>query len=452
MSADTTLHFERLRLSGGWSSDVRLTIRDGLIEAVESDAPLEPGDEAHAIGIPGMPNLHSHAFQRAIAGLTERRGEGEDSFWTWRAEMYRFVAVIDPDAMSAIAALAYMEMMETGFTRVGEFHYLHNDPNGGAYADPAQMGAALVNAAQETGLAMTLLPVFYAQSGFGARPPASEQRRFVTDLDGYARVLEASRKCLEGLPDARLGVAPHSLRAVAPQALAQVIRLAADGPIHIHIAEQEREVSDCQAWSGARPVEWLLANADVNQSWCLVHATHVAGSELAGIATAGAVVGLCPITEANLGDGLFPAVEAVKKGVCFGIGSDSNVRIDMTEELRLLEYGQRLLQRRRNCLGGGKSNGSFLFDSALAGGTQALAAPTPLVPGSPADLVSIAADHPGVVGRSDDAVLDALIFAAGSQAVDCVWRRGRKWVERGRHCGRDAVVARYASTLERLAR
>lgn len=448
---DIVLHFERLLLPAGWSSGVRLTIRDGLVAAIACEAPREAGDEVHAIGLPGMPNLHSHAFQRAMAGLTERRGAGEDSFWTWRAEMYRFVERLDPDAMLAVASLAYMEMMEAGFTRVGEFHYLHNEASGRPYADPAQMGAALAEAAAEAGIAMTLLPVFYAQSGFGALPPAPEQRRFVTDLEGYARLLEASRKWLEPLPDARLGTAPHSLRAVTPEALDEIVAFVPDGPVHIHVAEQEREVSDCLAWSGARPVQWLLDNAGVDLRWCLVHATHVTDAELAGMAASGAVAGLCPITEANLGDGLFPAVDAVEQGVRFGIGSDSNVRIDMTEELRLLEYGQRLVQRRRNCLGGGGSTGRFLFDRAVAGGTQALAAARPLTPGSPADLVSLAADHPALIGRSGDAVLDSLIFSAGIQAVDCVWRRGRKWVERGRHRNRDAIVARYASAVERLS-
>lgn len=452
MGGETALHFEQLFLPDGWRTSVRVTIREGVVAAIVPGTPRRPEDESHATGLPGMPNLHSHAFQRGMAGLTERRGEGEESFWTWRAEMYRFVDVLDPDAMQAIAALAYMEMLEAGFTRVGEFHYLHNDPRGRAYADPARMGAALAQAAADTGPALTLLPVFYAQSGFGGQPAEPEQRRFVTDPDGYARLLEASRQALAPLEDARLGVAPHSLRAVAPEALAEVAGLAAGGPVHIHIAEQEREVADCLAWSGARPVEWLLANVDVNERWCLVHATHVTDRELAGIAGAGAVVGLCPVTEANLGDGVFPAVEALEKGVRFGIGSDSHVRIDMTEELRLLEYGQRLVRRQRNCLNRGGSTGRALFGGALVGGTQALGAPSPLAPGSPADIVSIAADHPAMVGRSGDAMLDSLIFAAGQGAVDCVWRRGRKLVEGGLHRDRDAIVGRYIPIMERLSR
>lgn len=445
------LHFGTLLLPGGWRSNVRVAIREGLIASIVPDAPSQPGDESHAIGLPGMSNLHSHAFQRGIAGLTERRGQGEDDFWSWRARMYRFVDALDPDAMTVVAAVAYMEMLETGFTRVGEFHYLHHDRTGSAYANPAEMGSALARAAGETGIAMTLLPVFYAQSGFGGQPPAPEQRRFVTDLEGYARLLETSRECLAGWPDARLGVAPHSLRAVGPEALAEVAGLMPDGPVHIHIAEQEREVADCLAWSGARPVEWLLGNVEAGPRWCLVHATHVTDAELAAIGTSGAVVGLCPVTEANLGDGVFPAVAALEKGVRFGIGSDSNVRIDMTEELRLLEYGQRLTRRRRNCLNDGGSTGRLLFDRALAGGEQALAAPPALAPGSPADIVSIAPDHPSMAGRGGDALLDSLIFSAGREAVDCVWRRGRKWVEHGRHRDRDAIVARYSRTVARLA-
>lgn len=451
MSGETGLHFGTLLLPGGWRSNVRVTIREGLIAAIVPDVPSQPGDESHAIGLPGMPDLHSHAFQRGIAGFTEGPGQGEDDFWTWRARMYRFVDALDPDAMTAIAALAYMEMLETGFTRVGEFHYLHHDRTGVAYANPAEMGSALARAADETGMALTLLPVFYAQAGFGGQPPAPEQHRFVSDLESYAKLLEASRECLAVLPDARLGTAPHSLRAVAPDALAQVAALVPDGPVHIHVAEQQREVSDCLAWSGARPVEFLLANVEAGPRWCLVHATHVTDAELAAIAASGAVVGLCPVTEANLGDGVFPAVAALEKGVRFGIGSDSNVRIDMTEELRLLEYGQRLSRQRRNCLNGGGSTGRYLFDSALAGGERALAAPPAPAPGSPADIVSIAADHPSIAGRGGDALLDSLIFSAGREAVDCVWRGGRKWVEGGRHRDRDAIVARYTRTLARLA-
>lgn len=447
-----TLHFATALVPSGWAAQVRVTCVNTRVALVETGVPPQPGDERHGIALPGMPNLHSHAFQRGMAGLAEHRGPGEDSFWTWRSAMYRFVDRLDPDALRAIAALAYIEMMEAGFTRVGEFHYLHHDPEGRPYADPAAMGAALAEAAAESGLGLTLLPVFYAHSGFGGLDPEPAQRRFVTDPASFARLLEASRRALSALPDARLGIAPHSLRAVTPEALAEVTALAEGGPVHIHIAEQEREVAECIAWSGQRPVEWLLYNADVGPAWCLVHATHITPSEIAGIASSGAVVGLCPITEANLGDGIFPAVEALAEDVRFGIGSDSNVRIDMFEELRLLEYGQRLQRRSRNCLAGGAggSTGRNLFEQALLGGTQALDAPAPLAPGSSADLVSIDANHPTLAGRDGDALLDSLVFAAGSGAIDCVWRRGEKWVERGRHCGREAIVARYRKTIAGL--
>lgn len=452
MAKRTGLHFGQLFAPGGWLSNARVTVCDGLIEKIATDTAPEPGDERHAIGLPGMPNLHSHAFQRGMAGLAEHRGPGDDSFWTWRNAMYRFVDVLDPDVLRAIASLAFIEMMEAGFTRVGEFHYLHHDPAGRPYVDSAAMGGALAEAAAESGLGLTLLPVFYAQSGFGGLAPEPAQRRFVTDPASFAQLLEASRRALSGLPDARLGIAPHSLRAVTPEALAEVSALAHDGPVHIHVAEQEREVDDCLAWSGQRPVEWLLEHADVGPNWCLVHATHVTDAEIAGIARSGAVVGLCPITEANLGDGLFPAVEAFAREVPFGIGSDSNVRIDMFEELRLLEYGQRLQRRARNCLaeGPGGSTGRNLSEQALLGGTQALGASAPLALGSSADLVSIAADHPSLAGREGDALLDSLVFSAGSGAIDCVWRRGEKWVEGGRHRNREAIARRYREVLTGL--
>jgi len=453
MNTETVLHFERLLLPGGWQRDVRLVLEDGLIVSITPDAAPRPGDKRHAIGLPGMPNLHSHAFQRGMAGAAEYRGGGKDSFWTWRQAMYRFVDRLDPEAMLAIAALAYMEMLEAGFTRVGEFHYLHHDPAGHSYEEPARMAAALAEAAAETGIALTLLPVFYAQAGFGGLPASPRQRRFVTDPESYARLLDASRHALAGLHDVRLGIAPHSLRAVTPAALAEVTALGHDGPVHIHIAEQQREVDDCLAWSGARPVQWLLDNAEVGPDWCLVHATHVNEAEWRGMIRSGAIAGLCPMTEANLGDGIFPAAATLAGGLGFGIGSDSNVRIDMTEELRLLEYGQRLSHHGRNCLTepGGGSTGRFLYHGGVAGGSQALAAPAPLAPGSPADLVSLRADAPSLIGRSDDALLDAFVFSAGQGAIESVWRRGCRIVRDGRHVRRGAIVDHFAATLKRLA-
>ena len=342
--------FQTALLSAGWSDDVRIEHQDGRITGIETGVPPRPGDERARIALPGLPNLHSHAFQRGMAGLAETRGPSGDSFWTWREVMYRFLDRLTPDDVEAIAALAYAEMLESGFTRVGEFHYLHHDIDGRAYAELGEMAGRVAAAAAETGIALTLLPVFYAQGGFGGAPADPAQRRFLNDPDSYARLVEACRRHLSGLPDANLGVAPHSLRAATPEQLDQIIPLADGGPIHIHIAEQTREVGDCLAWSGQRPVEWLLDHAPVDHRWCLVHATHMSDAETDRLARSGAVAGLCPITEANLGDGVFPAARFLDEGGAFGIGSDSNVMVDAAEELRLLEYGQRLTRRARNVL------------------------------------------------------------------------------------------------------
>ncbi|MBW7947034.1 MAG: formimidoylglutamate deiminase, partial [Sphingomonadaceae bacterium] len=299
------LWFSHARLNGGWAKDVRLTLAGGLIESVETGVAAEAGDARHGIAIPGLCNVHSHGFQRGMAGLSERRGRPDDDFWSWREVMYRFLGRMTPDDIAAITALAYAEMLEGGYTRVGEFHYLHNDADGGRYADPAETAGGIVSAAAETGIGLTLLPVFYAHADFGGAPPAPGQQRFISDIDGFARLMEASRaKLREG--DV-IGIAPHSLRAVTPEELAAVLPLAGGGPVHIHAAEQTKEVEACLAWSGARPVEWLLDNAPVDERWCLVHATHIDDAEVMGLAASGAVAGLCPVTEANLGDGVFPA-------------------------------------------------------------------------------------------------------------------------------------------------
>lgn len=446
------VHFDQVLLAGGWTRATRIIVQEGLIAAIETDVPPQPADERAAIGLPGMANLHSHAFQRGMAGLAEVAGPGGDSFWSWRELMYRFVGRLDPDSLRAIAALAYAEMLESGFTRVGEFHYLHHAPDGAPFADPAAMTQAIVAAAEDTGIALTHLPVFYAQGGFGGAAPTTAQRRFVTDIDQFARILEGARAATAGLPDAVVGVAPHSLRAVTQPQLEAVAALAQGAPVHIHIAEQTREVEDCLAWSGQRPVEWLLDHAAVDASWCLVHATHVTEAEVAAIARCMAVVGLCPITEANLGDGLFPVARYRAQEGRFGIGSDSNVMIDMSEELRWLEYGQRLTARARNIVGGepGLSTGAALFGAALTGGAQALGAPGGLAVGHPADMIALDAGHPSLCGRGGDALLDSLVFAAGRSAVATVWRRGHAVVRDGRHVDRERIAARYRRTLEAL--
>jgi formiminoglutamate deiminase len=449
---NASLHFATALLPDGWATNVRIGIQDGRIAAIDTDETSAATDERHAIALPGLPNLHSHAFQRGMAGLAEVRGRSDDSFWTWRAIMYRFVDRLTPDDLAAIARQAYAEMLESGFTRVGEFHYLHLDRDGRPFADPAEMSAAIIAAAQDTGIALTHLPVFYAHAGFGGSAPGEGQRRFVHDIDGFATLLDAVRAKAAALPDAVIGIAPHSLRAVTPEELAALPPLAGDAPIHIHIAEQMREVEDCLAWSGSRPVAWLLDHAPVDARWCLVHATHMTDAETLAMARSGAVAGLCPITEANLGDGLFPAEAFLAAGGRYGVGSDSNVRIDVTEELRLLEYGQRLVRRGRNLLAmqPGGSTGAALWRGALGGGAQALGVEAGLRVGASADIVSLDPDHASLAERSGDALLDGLVFAGGREGIDRVWRRGREVVTNGRHIARDAIATRYRATLARL--
>jgi len=446
----TRLWFETALLPDGWADRVRVTLDGARIASVESDAAPE-GAPQFGAALPGLGNLHSHAFQRAMAGLGEVRGAGEDSFWTWREAMYRFARAITPDAMAAIAAMAFVEMLESGFTRVGEFHYLHHQPGGAPYADPAEMGARLVAAAEATGIGLTLLPVLYMHGGFGGAPAGEGQRRFVNPLDRYAALLDASRRAAASLPDAVVGVAPHSLRAVGPEALAEAASLS-DGPVHIHVAEQQREVEDCLAWSGARPVEWLLDHAAVDSRWCLVHATRMTAAETARLAASGAVAGLCPLTEASLGDGIFDGRAYLAAGGRYGVGSDSNVLIDAAQELAALEYSQRLAHRQRNVMAAGEgSTGRSLFDAALAGGAQALGvAPARIEPGASADLVALDLGHPSCVGRRGDALIDAWLFAGQRPLVDAVWRRGRQVVHEGRHVARDGIARRYRAAVEAL--
>ncbi len=456
MYAMRGLWFESALLPGGWARDVRLTAADGRIERVASGVAPAEQDERHGIGLPGLANLHSHAFQRGLAGLTERRGAEGDSFWTWRELMYRFLERVGPEELESLAALAFAEMLEAGFTRVGEFHYLHHDRNGSPFAGLGELAARLAAAAAQTGIGLTLLPTLYAHGGFAGGPPGERQRRFINDPERFARIVEASRSAVGALPDASVGVAAHSLRAVTPRELAEVVALAGGGVIHIHIAEQLREVDDCLAWSGRRPVQWLLENAPVDERWCLVHATHATAAELQGVAARGAVVGLCPVTESSLGDGIFPAAGFLAAGGRLGIGTDSNIRIDAAEELRTLEYSQRLSQRARNVLAvaPGASTGRSLFDAALAGGLQALrppgSRPAGLAPGAPLDVVTLVRDHPSLIGRNEDESLDSWIFAGDRGLIDCVWRAGVKVVSGGRHRDRDALEKRYAGALRRV--
>ena len=445
------LFFEEALLPQGWARDVRIAVDGGRVVGVETGASAQVHDERHSIGLPGISNLHSHAFQRGMAGLTEFRGATADSFWTWRDLMYRFAGRMSADDIEAVAAQAYVEMLEAGFTRVGEFHYIHHDISGTPYGNIGELAERIAASAQFTGIGLTLLPVFYAHAGFGGRTPDQGQRRFINGIDGFSRLMDASRRALAGQEGSIVGLAPHSLRAVTPDELKAILPLADQGPVHIHIAEQTREVDECLAWSGQRPLQWLFDHAAVDDRWCLIHSTHATDDEISRLAQSGAVAGLCPVTEANLGDGIFNGSEFLAHGGVFGIGSDSNVLIGVSDELRQLEYSQRLANRARNVMAGkaATSTGRALFESAFSGGSQALGVRNSgLAEGAYADIVSLDAQHVALAGRSHNAILDSWIFGAAGALVDCVWARGHKVVKDGRHRDREAITHRFRQALE----
>ena len=398
-------------------------IRDGRIATISTGCQPSADDEICGIGLPGLANVHSHGFQRGLAGAAEFRG-GTDSFWTWRDAMYRFVTALSPEDVEAISALAYAEMLEGGFTRVGEFHYLHNDPTGSATTIPAEMAERIAAAADTTGIGLTLLPVFYERGGFDGRAPNPAQRRFCKTIEQFQNLVAKSADIVRQLDGAVLGVAPHSLRAVSPASLAALAPLMKDRPVHIHIAEQRREVAECEQTLKARPVQWLLDHAAVDSRWCLIHATHTDKTEIRNLAASGAVVGLCPISEANLGDGIFSLPDYLANGGRFGIGSDSNILLSGIEELRTLEYGQRLAHEARNIAAGetSSSTGRTLFDAACFGGAQALGSSAGLAEGLPADIVALDGKSEIFAGRQGDSLLDSLIFAGSNSLIRTVWR------------------------------
>lgn len=435
----------------GWQSDV-------IISVDEAGALSQPGPAApQPLGrwvLPGMPNLHSHAFQRAMAGLAERRSRIDDSFWSWREIMYGFAASISPPALQAIAAQLYVEMLKAGYTQVCEFHYLHHQSDGTPYAPPEAMSLALIEAAREAGIALTLLPVLYMSGGFDGRALAPRQCRFGNSVDSYLRLLESLQAHESG--QLRVGIALHSLRAVPVEAMHEVLagQAAQHCPIHIHVAEQIGEVQDCLALRGARPVEWLLDNVDVDERWCLVHATHLTAGETTRLAESRAVAGLCPTTEANLGDGLFPLADYLDAGGRLGIGSDSHISISPAEELRWLEYGQRLVSRHRN-IGArrpGASVGETLWRSALSGGAQASGLPIgELRDGARADLLVLDENSPLLAARDTQSVIDSFLFAGNTPLVRDVMCGG-EWVVRDfRHRDEERIAARYRHAVRELA-
>ena len=448
-------------LPHGWARDVLLRWdASGTLCSVEAGAQADTAvPRAPGPLLPGMPNLHSHAFQRAFAGLTEFRGNPQDSFWSWRAEMYRFALRISPEALQAIATQLYVDMLKAGYTSVCEFHYVHHDTDGRPYADAAELSLRLLAAAQAAGIGITLLPVLYQTAGFGGTPPLEHQRRFIHSTERMVALLERLQpECT--MPGRKLGLAPHSLRAVPPDSLRMAVEALhafdAAAPVHIHIAEQVQEVQDCVQWSGQRPVAWLLDHVALDKRWCLVHATHLDADELARTAASGAVVGICPTTEANLGDGIFPTERYLAAGGAWGIGSDSHISVSVTEELRWLEYAQRLTTLRRNVLADETAPqvATRLYQAAVAGGAQASARPVAgLAAGQQADFVILDASNADMAGLAPDAALSAHVFShRGAPAIAEVWRGGKRVVQHGRHAldamaARDYIAAR-ASLLD----
>jgi formimidoylglutamate deiminase len=449
------LFAEAALLPSGWARNVRIAIDDGgAIQRVDRDADAAGAERLAGPVIPGMPNLHSHAFQRGMAGLTEQGGRGGDDFWGWREVMYRFLAALQPEDVRAIAAQLYLEMVCAGYTAVGEFHYLHNAPDGAPYADRAAMSEAILDAAGEVGIGLTLMPSLYQSGSFGGAPPTPGQRRFISGTDEILASIVALMARHKEDPQIRIGLAPHSLRAVPPEPLAAAVaalrRLDASAPVHIHVAEQQREVDQCLAWSGTRPVDWLLDHASVDEHWCVVHATHMTADERTRLARSGAVAALCPTTEGNLGDGFFDLAEYLRAGGRWGIGTDSHVSIDPAEELRWLDYGQRLRAERRMAIGE-RGGGTALWSAAAEGGRQALGRPIGRIEaGSRADLVVLEGDAPALYGRSGDALADSLIFSSGSRLLRDVMIGGRWRVRERHHLSAEPIATAYRRTLDRI--
>lgn len=440
----------------GWQQDVVLRLAHGAITTIESGTAAPAGAVMLDTVLPGMGNVHSHAFQRAMAGLTEfPSGEGKDNFWSWREVMYRFTQRFTPEHIEAIARYFYIELLKSGYTAVGEFHYLHHDAGGKAFANPAELSERVVAAAASTGIHLTHLPVFYETATFGGVPAHEGQSRFIHSLDAFVRLLEKLQRHRSA--QVTLGVAPHSLRAVTPENLNRLLQALnaldmADCPIHIHAAEQLKEVDDCIAWSGERPVQWLLNHAAPDKRWCLIHSTHMTPDEVRGLAASGAVAGLCPTTEANLGDGIFSGPEYFDAHGAFGIGTDSNVCASPFMELRQLEYSQRLQHRQRNVLAGdGRSTGTTLYTRAAAGGAQALGLASGVIDvGARADVIGIRANDPILADKNGDQFLDTLIFAHAQPPVTDVFIAARHVVAGGHHPLEQSAAEAFAKALRTL--
>ncbi|PZF75554.1 formimidoylglutamate deiminase [Aestuariivirga litoralis] len=446
-------HFASALTPQGWQRDVTVTVDSGgMISGVA--AGRAEGERLSGIAVPAMPNVHSHAHQRFMLGLAERAGPGADSFWTWREAMYGFALRLSPDDLEAVAAQLYVEMLKAGFSIVGEFQYLHHQPDGTPYADPAEMSLRCFAAAQHAGIGITILPTLYAFGGFGGQDPVAGQRRFLNQAERFLKIVDNLSIQAKGDPLRRVGISPHSLRAVTPELLREVVAgLPDDAPIHVHVAEQVKEVDDCLAFSGRRPVELLMESFALSDRWTAIHATHMTPAETAALARSGAIAGLCPTTEANLGDGIFPATGFMAEGGAIAIGSDSHITVSPAEDLRMLEYSQRLRDRTRNALaaGPGQSTGRTLFDAALKGGARSMRQPVgAIAPGYRADITVLDADHPLLAGRREDAALDTWIFSGGNALVKDVIVGGTQVVKDRHHVNEETIARNFRAALRRL--
>jgi len=465
------LYADNILLKDGWASDKTITIEQGVITAID-DGNFAGAEVAKGAVIPGMVNCHSHAFQRAFAGFSEQGSEGQDSFWTWRKIMYQFLAQLSEVDAKNIAKQLYIEMLKMGYTRVAEFHYLHHDIDGSTYeanavegdtingnsANLATMAQAIFDAAKESGIGLTLLPVLYQHSGFGEQAPSDGQKRFINSTEQFNQLVSDCFVLSEQYSNTNVGIAPHSLRAVdktsLSSAVAHVRGLNPQAPIHIHISEQQKEVDDCLAHYGKRPVQWLLDNAELDKHWCLIHATHINEEERKGIITKQAIAGICPTTEANLGDGVFPTTEFMAENGTIAIGSDSHISVNPIEELRWLEYVQRLTKQQRAILASTEqaSVGQHLWQQAAIGGAQSTNSNTGyLAIGKQADLLVLDSDKTKLFANTSQHLLDSMIFASQQNPIADVMVNGQWQIIAQQHLEQEQTSNNFAKLLTRLS-
>ena len=457
MKSEKKIYADKILLADGWARDKTLTIVEGVITEISSGY-MANAERINGIIIPGMVNCHSHAFQRAFAGFSEQGSEGQDSFWTWRKVMYKFLAQLTTENVEVIASQLYIEMLKMGYTRVAEFHYLHHQVDGGNHIALSAMAEAIFKAAKTSGIGLTMLPVLYQFSGFGAQAPNDGQKRFINSTAQFNQLVSDCFKLSEFYPNTNVGIAPHSLRAIDKESLRAAVdhvrSLQTNAPIHIHIAEQQKEVDDCLAYFGQRPVQWLLENMTLDAQWSLIHATHINEQERKGIIATKAIAVICPTTEANLGDGIFPTTEFLLEGGTFAIGSDSHISVNPIEELRWLEYAQRLSKQKRAILAttNQASVGANLWRNAALGGAQSTDSNTgELAIGKQADLLVLAEQRTQLFANNEQHIMDSLIFASQQNPVRDVMVNGCWVILAGQHSGEEGIADAFSEILKTLS-